>query len=236
MKRREISIPVMSRASGAAFEWGAWVGTSWVAMVEHSLLWIPMGFTTMAYASYMVWRYERHDGKPLAIGIGAKPLPLPPPPIPKLEKRPAAFPPEPHQCYVCGLYDEQRLAVFGKTAHLSCEDWLGKWHEPVWRIYHQTQRPQIYSDIQPSRDYAVYGSNYVKYRYGLSPDDYMFDDGVRTLASVSGWLTKDEVLDLCRTKYADKELLYAKRGHVKRGQEGGEDYLNLRHLNKEPTP
>jgi len=236
MKRREIRIPVAPLVFTRTLALATALEGSWLAMVGHSLLWIPTNVITASYLLYQMWRHERHDGKPLVIGIGTKPLPLPPPPVPKLEKRPAAFPPEPHQCYVCGLYDEQRLAVFGKTAHLSCEDWLGKWHEPCWRIYHQTQRPQIYSDIQPSRDYAVYGSSYVKYRYGLSPDDYMFDDGVRTLASVSGWLTKDEVLELCRTKYADKELLYAKRGHVKRGQEGGEDYLNLRHLNKEPTP
>lgn len=83
-----------------------------------------LGSAYWACSLYWGSRYLWWGGKPFTFTIGTDPEPEP-------RRLPAAWPPAPDQCFICGCYDPQRAATFGDATHPDCRDWLGDWKPPV---------------------------------------------------------------------------------------------------------
>lgn len=204
MKRRTIRIQGLS---GTGL-----VGLAWLQLAVMTVLLalgIPLVFTSPVLSGiamvYSVARVLGFQGRPLEIGIGKKPKPLPvaEPPLPR---SPSAFPPEPGQCYICGTYDdERRRKVTGSAAHFSCQEWLGKWEPPQWKVRYAS-RPIRLGMHTGRYEIETYGSGFAT-------------------VPVNGWMTREELEKFCRECLSGHELLSAQRGEEPR--------INLQHLNKE---
>lgn len=135
MERRTLPIPVVSR-KGTLKVFGITMSLLSVSVILGGTVFFWPLMTVVhllnIYQVYGAWRRGSHKGTPLNITVpvpGHTPKQVTPPP-----RTPAAFPPKPGQCYVCGLYDTDRQGVFGEDTHWSCVEWLGKWDMPEWKI------------------------------------------------------------------------------------------------------
>lgn len=73
------------------------------------------------------------DTDPVMIPI---PWPVPMPTVAVVEppRQPAAYPPAPGQCFVCGIIDPDREKSLGTADHPECVEWLGDWKPPTPEI------------------------------------------------------------------------------------------------------
>lgn len=82
----------------------------------------------MAYVAANVYRFAFSRTDPIGIPVPwTRPVAVIEPP----RRQPSAYPPEPDQCYVCGMHDPQRVEAFGTATHPECEEWLGDWKPPA---------------------------------------------------------------------------------------------------------
>ena len=117
MKRRTVAIPVPPRLHLILINLQATL-MSVVGLLTG--FWPMKLYATllMPWCIYAAVRHLWYEGEPFAFAIGTEDEP---------GRLPAAWPPEPGQCFICGCYDPQREAAFGDATHPDCRDWLGDW-------------------------------------------------------------------------------------------------------------
>jgi|SRR3954470_14208539 hypothetical protein len=177
MKRRAVTVPVLSYGQLAFLN--AMTVSSFFADLHHPY-WPLRMFSTIlnVWCVYSTLRLMTRNGQPLTLTVGKEnPDRISAAP----EKRePAAFPPEPNQCFVCGNYDPHRFEVFGEAAHATCLEWLGDWPMPSWRI--------CCRDRADNHGFRTDG--YIAYRAG----HYLVD-----LGSLPGTATRQQIIDHCNS-------------------------------------
>lgn len=140
-----------------------------------------------------------------ALGTGTEPVmvqipwPIPMPTVTATEPRrePAAYPPAPGQCFVCGIIDPEREKSLGTANHPECVEWLGDWKPPVPHFEGRNRHPIIL----PSRSGITMGE---------------FVDNLRVAMGGSG--RREQFVFTCKCPNCENHwssLRYATTGHPK---------------------
>lgn len=140
-----------------------------------------------------------------ALGTGTEPVmvqipwPIPMPTVTATEPRrePAAYPPAPGQCFVCGIIDPEREKSLGTANHPECVEWLGDWKPPVPHFEGRNRHPIIL----PSRSGITMGE---------------FADNLRVAMGGSG--RREQFVFTCKCPNCENHwssLRYATTGHPK---------------------
>lgn len=228
MRRRAVKLPVL-KGNTAVMVLGAIVGATFGLAcfgALNNLTRIFAAISTMAlpwtYSLYSLIRVSDHNGKPVEIGIGKKPLPALTIVKHVAQRTPLAFPPEPGQCYVCGLPNPDYKEVFGTDTHAACEEWLGPWKPPIWNVYGEKTEKVRNLSAHELRD---------RYSYMMGAPLYDVRIVRQHLGVLDGWKTPAEVEAWCRDfRVGDKRFTRAERAGY---DNFGPTVINLEHLNKE---